>query len=118
MKGQHDRWRDFWTKKRAAKIFEQFYYAADFGYTFIASGSNELAYGIVLGYDQSEQCQLLTELRGDNHIHVELEEIILNLGSTYKLSQSIEFLASAGTTLYSPERVKTYIAYLGIRWIQ
>jgi hypothetical protein len=69
-----------------------------------------------MGYDQSEQFELLVELHGDNHVHNGLEEVIFNLGLTYRLSSSLVFLASSGTTVYSPERGRTYVAYLGIRW--
>jgi hypothetical protein len=95
----------------AAKSFGKFHCAAEAGYTFIASGLDELA------YDQSEHCELLTELHSGNHIHAGLEEILFNLGLTYVLTPSLGFLASAGTTVYSPERSRTYTAYLGIRWI-
>ena len=100
----------FFLPLEAAKSFGKFHYAAEAGYTFIASG-------IVMGYDQSEHCELLTELHGDNHIHAGLEEIIFNLGLTCVLTMSLGSLASAGTTVYSPERGRTYIAYVGIRWM-
>lgn len=70
-----------------------------------------------MGYDQTEQCEILAEPHGDNHVHSELEEVILNIGLMYQLNSSLGFLASGGTTMYSPERGRMYIAYLGIRWM-
>ncbi len=107
----------FFLPFEVAKTFRRFHYAADIGYSFIASRQDELAYGIVMGYEQSEQCELLAELHGDNQIHAGLGEIILNIGLTCKLSPLLGFLASTGTTVYSPERGRTYVAYIGIRWI-
>jgi hypothetical protein len=69
-----------------------------------------------MGYEQSEQYELLAELHGDNHVYAGLEEIIFNTGLTCKLSESLGFLASAGTTMYSHERGRTYVVYFGIRW--
>ena len=107
----------FFLPLEAAKTFGRFHYAAETGYSFISSGPDEFAYGVVMGYDQSENCEFFAELHGSNHIHIELEEIILNMGLTYKPNHSLEFLASAGTTVYSPERGRKYIVYLGIRWM-
>jgi hypothetical protein len=106
----------FFLPLEAAKTFGRFHCAADVGYSFLASGPDELLYGIVTGYDQSERFKLFAELHGDNRIHNGLEEVIFNLGLTYRLSSSLGFLASSGTTVYSPERGRTYVAYLGIRW--
>lgn len=100
----------------AAKTFGRFHYAADVGYSFLASAPNEFAYDIVMGYDQSEPCELLLEVHGDNQIHIGFEEMILNLGLRYNLSSSLEFIASAGTTMYSIEPGRTSIAYLGVCW--
>ena len=44
----------FFLPLEAAKTFGRFHYAADVGYSFLASGPDELAYGIVMGYHQSE----------------------------------------------------------------
>lgn len=107
----------FFLPLEAAKRFERLHYAAEVGYSFIASGPDELAYGIVMGYNQAEQCELLAELHGDNHIHRGIENIIFNIGLIYQLSSSLGILASAGTTLYSPEQSRVYIAYIGVRWI-
>jgi hypothetical protein len=106
----------FFFPLEAAKSFGRFHYAAEVGYTFIALGPDELAYGMVMGYDQSEHCELLAELHGDNHIHAGLEEIILNVGLIYVLTPSLGFLASAGTTMYSPGQGRIYVVYAGIRW--
>ena len=106
----------FFLPFEVAKTFGRFHYAADFGYSFLASGPDELAYGIVMGYDQTERLGLLAELHGDNHVHNGIEEIIFNLGLTYKLSSSLVFLASSGITVYSPTIGRLYVAYLGIRW--
>jgi len=107
----------FFLPLEAAKTFGRFHYAADLGYSFVASGPDGLAYGIVMGYDQSEPCELLLEIHGDNQFHIGLEEVILNAGLTYKLSPSLVLLASAGTTVYSLEPGRTYLAYLGICWL-
>ncbi len=107
----------FFLPLEAAKTFGRFHYDAEVGYSFFASGPDGLAFGIVTGFDQSEQCQFLAELHGDNQFHVGLNDIILNLGLTYEISTALSFLGSAGTSIYSLEPGRTYIAYLGIRWM-
>ena len=107
----------FFLPLEVGKTVGRFHYAAEVGYSFLASAPDELAYGIVAGYDQSEQCELLVEVHGENQYHVGPAEIIFNLGLTYRLGPSLEFLASAGTTVYSPEPSNKYVAYLGIRWM-
>ncbi len=106
----------FFLPLEAAKTFGRFHYAADVGCSFPASEPDDLAYGIVVGYDQSEQCELLAEIHGDNQFHIGLEEIIFNFGLIYKLGPSLSLLASAGTTVYSLEPGRTDVTYLGVSW--
>jgi hypothetical protein len=107
----------FFLPLEAAKTLGRYHFAAEAGYANTASGPDELVYGIVMGYDQSERCELLAELHGDNHIHAGVEGIIFNVGLTNELTPSFGFLASAGTTIYSPEHSRMFVAYLGIRWM-
>jgi hypothetical protein len=107
----------FFLPLEAAKSFGRFHVAADGGYIFIASSNDEIAYGTVIGYDESEDCQLLAEAHADNVVHVGFDELILNLGVTYKLSSSFIALGSAGTTLYSREPGRTYLAFIGVQWL-
>ncbi len=112
-----DQFLQFFLPLEAAKSFGRFHVAADFGYSFFTAGPDGLAYGMVMGYDLSEPCELLLEFHGDNHFHAGLEEAILNVGMTYKLSTSFVLLASAGRTMYSLEAGGTNLAYVGICWL-
>jgi hypothetical protein len=105
----------FFLPIEAAKTFGRIHLAAEAGYNFVNSSTDEISYGVVGGYDVNKQWEWFAELHRENEIHGEAEESILNVGMHYDIGHSLALLASAGTTLNTEKRGHTSLAYLGFQ---
>ncbi|HVN49046.1 MAG TPA: hypothetical protein VMU30_09550 [Bacteroidota bacterium] len=105
----------FFLPVEAAKTFGKFHLAAELGYNFIKSSSDELQYGIVGGYDVSEQCSFFAELHQENDLQSGGGESIVNIGTHVNINSSLALIASAGTTLHAEMGEQTYLTYLGVQ---
>lgn len=87
----------------------------EFGYLTIKNSRNEMEYGAVVGYEVSEDLEILAELHNSSYVNGGNTTVIANGGFTYKISPKYSLMFSAGHELISPEASKSTLFYAGLQ---
>ena len=98
-----------------SKKIEELSVTGEFGYRAIKNSRNEMEYGVVVGYEISEDLELLAELHNTSYLSGGNMTIIANGGFTYKISPKYSLLFSVGRELISPEESKSTLLYAGLQ---
>lgn len=68
----------------------------ELGYNFIQHSSGEFNYGVVLGYEASENVELLAEIHGISQQYFEEGDLIFNVGGRVKMTDNVSLIFAAG----------------------
>jgi hypothetical protein len=89
--------------------------SCEFGYLTIKENRDEIQYGAGVGYQVSEDLEILAELHNSSYINGSNTTMIANGGFIYKISPQYSLMFSAGYELISPEVSKSTLFYAGLQ---
>jgi len=88
----------------------------EFGYIFREYNDNEWIYGLALGYEASNNLELLAEIRGTTLQDFQDDELLFNLGARCELSETYSLLIAAGRSFRSAASGEPeFLLYAGIQ---
>lgn len=85
------------------------------GYLSIKGAHDEIAYGVVGGYEALEHVEFLAELHNTSYTGGGNNTLIANAGIKYLISPNYSFLFSAGRELITPELSKSTLFYMALQ---
>ncbi len=89
----------------------------EFGYVFKEYGENEWIYGLAVGYEASQNLELLVEISGKAGQDFEDDELVFNLGARRKLNEIHTLLLAAGRSFRSASSGEPeFLLYAGIQF--
>jgi hypothetical protein len=90
--------------------------AAEAGYEFVQHDRDRWQYGVVVGYPMTKWLELLGEVHGDVDQDFRRNDVIVNLGTRWELSDHVTLLLSCGRSLRSSDDSPTLLVYAGLRF--
>jgi len=88
----------------------------ELGYAFVQRGDDEWVYGLALGYEVSNQLELLAEVHGTAQHDFKGDELVFNLGTRWALSDTFTLLLAAGRSFRdSASGEPKFLLYTGLQ---
>lgn len=116
-RGLVDRGSEFFMPVEIQKTFGPIQADLELGRVFRAHEDDEWVSGLVLGHEFSEQIELLAEIRDTSSPCFEHDQVIMNIGTRWKLNETYTLLFSAGRSVFNSnhEELK-FLSYLGLQF--
>jgi hypothetical protein len=100
----------------ASKSFGKFALNPEFGYMKETLSPSEFFYGLVTAYEFQKDREALFEIHGQNRPAAGGEELILNIGTNYLMSEATSLLIAIGHTVtHYDDDSQHFIGYLGLQ---
>ena len=84
------------------------------GIDFKPGEPNQLLYGILAGYNASKRVQILAEVVANSTTDFKENQVSFNMGSRIKINKHVNFIFSAGHSLYRIEHGQ-FVFYVGLQ---
>jgi hypothetical protein len=99
-----------------AKKFGPWHADAEFGSLVSTVGRSQWLYGVVGGYDLTKTAMIMAELHGTSRTNFSQDDLVINFGLRYELTESRVIIVSLGHELRSPEDSLALIGYFGMQF--
>jgi hypothetical protein len=107
---------EFFLPLELQKAIEQLDMDFELGPNFDFNAPNEYDYGLVIGHTFG-RLELIGEIHGTSLDHFRKDDLILNVGARYQISEGHTLLLSAGRSLYDESTARvTFLSYVGIQF--
>jgi len=115
-RGLVDKGSEFILPVQLQRSFGSISFNPEFGYVFREYNDNEWIYGLALGYEASNNLELLAEIRGTTLQDFQDDELVFNLGARCELSETYSLLIAAGRSFRpAASGEPEFLLYAGIQ---